>query len=102
MWLLGGMRGCWGACMVAGEVCMVAGGVCGCQGGVHGCRGCAWLLGDVRGEGGVCGKGGHAWRKGGAWRRGGGGVATSTIDDCSFLSKVTVLTLWFGERCKLH
>ena len=40
VWLLGGMCGCWGACMVAGGhawlqgACMVA-------------RGCAWLLGGA-------------------------------------------------------
>ena len=72
-WLLGGMHGYWGACMVAGEhawlwgmyvvarglgACVVArGGMHGCQGGVHGC-------GGVCGCGDVCGcQGGwgHAW-----------------------------------------
>ena len=48
-WLLGGMHGCWGACMVAGGhawwgACMVVGGMhgcegmCGCQGGMCGIR----------------------------------------------------------------
>ena len=65
------MRGCRGACMVAGGACMVAGGALhGCTGGacvvapggMHGCLGGhAWLLrGCVRG----C-SGGHAWLLGG-------------------------------------
>ena len=33
-WLLGGMCGCWGVCMVASRACMVA-------------RGCVWLGGHV-------------------------------------------------------
>ena len=63
-----GMRGCWGACMVAGGACMVAGGVCVVTGGVHGCQGVcmvggghAWLLGGhvwLLG-GSMCGCGGH-------------------------------------------
>ena len=40
-WLLGGVHGCWGVCVVAGGACMVA-------------RGHAWLLGGVRGCGGAC------------------------------------------------
>ena len=64
VWMVaGGIRGCWGACMVAG-VCVV-GGMHGCQ-GVHGC----W--GGMRGSwgacvvaGGMCGWQGHAWSLGG-------------------------------------
>ena len=72
VWLLGGMRGCWGACIVA-RGCMVA------WRGVHGCQGCmiaagvcvvvgghAWLLGGVHGEGGMDGEGGVHGKRG-AW-----------------------------------
>ena len=89
-WLLaGGMRGCWGACMVAGGHAWMQGGMCGCQGGVHGCReGHAWLLGGhvwllggcVWLPGGMCGCRGCAWLLGAcmvgghAWLAGGGGM----------------------------
>ena len=60
VWLLGGMHGCQGACMVAGGACMVVGG-------------CAWLTGGVRCKGGVHGdrsmhgKGGACVANGGMW-----------------------------------
>ena len=69
-WLLGGMHGCGGACVVAGGACVVAwgcvwlpGGHAWLLGGMHGCRGAcmvaggpAWLLG-----------GWHVWLGGCAW-----------------------------------
>ena len=62
----GGMHGCQGACVVAWRACMVAGGACMVAGGVCGCRGHAWLLGGMHG----CG--GHAWLLGGhVWLLGG-------------------------------
>ena len=53
---MGGMCGCWGACMVAGGwgACVVAGGVPGCRGACIVARGHAWLWG-------VCACLGHAW-----------------------------------------
>ena len=84
VWLLGGMHGCRGACVVArGGMHGSQGGMCGCQGhawftggmhgcqwwgacvvagGVHGCWGCVWLLrGHVWLPGGMCGCQGHVW-----------------------------------------
>ena len=65
VWLLGGVHGCWGACMVAGGHAWLLGGcvwlwggMCGCWGACVVARGCAWLLG------GMCG----CW---GAWLPGG-------------------------------
>ena len=52
VWLLGGMCGCWG-------VCMVAGGHAWLQGGMHGCEGHTWL----RGHAWLLGE--HAWLLGG-------------------------------------
>ena len=46
-WLLGGMHGCRGACVVAG-------GHAWLLGGVHGCRGCAWLRGGAWLRRGAC------------------------------------------------
>ena len=86
----GGMRGCWGACMVAGGCVWLQGGMCGCGGhawllgGVHGCwgacmvaRGAAWLQegGGMRGCQGVhgCRGGRHVWLQGGhVWGHAGG------------------------------
>ena len=65
VWLLGGMRGCWGACVVVGGVhgcrgaCMVARGHAWLQGGMCGCQGVCVVLG------GMCGCEGHAWLQGG-------------------------------------
>ena len=66
-WLLGGMRGCWGACVLLG--------------GVHGEGGHVWQKGAVCGEGGhvwqrgACvAKGGHAWQRGGSVAKWGGGA----------------------------
>ena len=82
-WLLGGVCGCWGACVVARGACVARGHAW--QKGVHAWQGgCAWQIGvggmhDKRAaymaKGGMCGeggsmhgKGGHAWQKGGhAW-----------------------------------
>ena len=64
-WLLGGMRGCRGAYMVARGVCVVVGGMHGCKGhawlpgGMHGCRGMCILAGGC-----VVARG-HAWLPGG-------------------------------------
>ena len=83
-WLLGGMCGCGGACVVAGGcvwllgACMIAGGCAWLLGGLHGCwgacvvaRGHAWLLGGcmvARGMHGCQGAcvvaGGCAWLPG--------------------------------------
>ena len=56
-WLLGGMHGCQGMCMVVRSVhgcrrgaCVVVGGTCMVAEGWH-----AWFLG------GMCGCGGHVW-----------------------------------------
>ena len=59
----GGMRGCWGACMVAMGHAWLQGDVHGCGGrgacmvvgGMHGCWGGAWLLGGMHGCWGVHG-----------------------------------------------
>ena len=68
-WLLGGMRGCWGGCVVAGGMhgcwgaCVVARGTCVVA------RGCAWLPGGhVWLPGGVCSCQGHVWLLGGMRR----------------------------------
>ena len=55
--VVGGMCGCWGACVVAGGACMVAGGMHGCRGACVVAGGHAWLLGGfvVAGGGGVHG-----------------------------------------------
>ena len=97
-WLLGGMHGSQGACMVAGGhawllgVCVVArecvwllGGMCGCQGacvvarGMHGCRGacmvvsgCARLSGSMHGCQGACMVAGGHGCQGACMARGGG------------------------------
>ena len=74
----GGMRGCWGACVVAGWHAWLPGGMHGCQrgcawlpGGMHGCQGHAWLPGGMSGCQGVWGcweacmvARGHAWLPG--------------------------------------
>ena len=63
-WLLGGMCGCWGVCVVAsggGHVWLPVGGHAWLLEGMHGCFGRVWLLG------GVCGCWGHAWLLGGVW-----------------------------------
>ena len=54
----GGVRGCRGAYMVGGMcgcrgACVVVGGMCGCQGGMHGCRGAVVIAGGVHGCQGV-------------------------------------------------
>ena len=73
----GGVRGCWGACVVAG------GGMCGCWGACMVAGGCVWLPGGVCGcRGAYVVAGGHAWLpeghawlpEGHAWLPGGGGV----------------------------
>ena len=53
----GGMRGCGGACVVAGGMCGCWGhawlpGTCVVVGGVHGCQGRTWLPGGMHGCGG--------------------------------------------------
>ena len=67
VWLLGGVRGCWEACMVARGVhgcqghawlwgtCMVAGRHAWLPGGIHDCRGACMVVGGMHGAGG------HAW-----------------------------------------
>ena len=61
-WLLGGMRGHRGACVIAGGHAWLLGGACMvAKGGMCGCWGHAWLLGGVRGcGGGMCGWRGDA------------------------------------------
>ena len=50
-----GMRGCWGACMVACRgACVVAGGCAWLREGCMVARGCAWLVGGMHGWWGAC------------------------------------------------
>ena len=59
--VVGGMRGCRGACMVAGA-CVVAGGHAWLLGGMHGCRGACMVAGGEAWLWGVCMvAGGWAW-----------------------------------------
>ena len=82
---VGGMRGCWGACMVAGWACMLAGGHAWLPGDVHGCQMacvvaqgcvvarvvCGWQGACMVARGCVV-AGGHVWLPGGhAWLLGG-------------------------------
>ena len=86
-WLLGGMCGCWGACMIAegacmvvGGACVVAGGMCGCQGPCMVARGCVWLLGGMHGcREGMCGCGGCVWLLGGIHGCGGACIGYDEI-----------------------
>ena len=63
-WLLGGMRGCQGACVVARE------GMCGCRGACIVAGGCAWLPGGVWLLGACVVAGGHVWLPGGMYGSG--------------------------------
>ena len=60
-WLLGGVHGCWGACLVVGGHAWLQGDMCGCQGacevvggGMHGCWGACVVAGGVHGCWGAC------------------------------------------------
>ena len=79
-WLQGAMRGCQGACVVAGGghvwllgVCMVAGRACVGAGGGHvWLPGGVWLLGGAWLRGACTVAGGHAWLLGACMVAGGG------------------------------
>ena len=89
----GRMRGCWGACMVAG-------GLCGCWGAFNGCGGHdKWLLGGMHGYRGACMvaggcvvAGGHAGCKvvGGSWLP---GVCVVAMHGCN---------AWLLGGCAMH
>ena len=122
-WLLGGIHGCQGVCMVAGGVCMVARGRVWLPGGVHGCQGCAWLPGGMHGcqracmakgvhgkGGGMCSEGGHVWQRGAyvakgrhAWWRWGHAWDTTRYGDTINERAVRILLeciLVFYNQCR--
>ena len=61
MWLLGGVRGCRGACVVVGGHVWLPGGACMAAGGGH-----VWFLGGICGCQGACMVGGACMVAGGA------------------------------------
>ena len=66
MWLLGGMHGCLGACVVDGGHVWLPGGMHGCWGACVVARGHVWLPGGMGGcQVGICGCWGHVWLPGG-------------------------------------
>ena len=103
LWLLGGMHGCRGACVVARGHAWLLGGMHGCRGGMCGCqgacmvaRGHAWLPGGMHGCWGVvCGcQGACVVARGYAWLPGG-------MHGCQGVCMVAGGHLWLPGGCAL-